>query len=302
MYIACLAKLEKLIRTHNKTAITGHLHLQRLRTLCAYYNLRRKKYGKIAASEVASESHGRAKVWGGRLVRRWAAIYERTGTLPQSRRGRHIKTFSLLNDPDICAQLRAYLRSNKWSMNPGKLAEYTANVMLPAECDKYTKSMVYREMPKGMCRYLQETRWMRREGFRYMSYKKAVYLDGHERPDVVEYRQNVFLPTMAEFQPRMREWMPGNVHEEIVKNPAHGRPLVKVVHDESTFTAHDGEVKSWVLDNQFKLRKKGAGRGLHRSDFLCSSVGWLHEAGQQIEYGKNHDGYWTGEMLCNQLQ
>ena len=27
--------------------------------------------------------------------------------------------------------------------------------------------------------------------------RKGVYMDGHERPDIVEYRKNMFLPLMA---------------------------------------------------------------------------------------------------------
>jgi hypothetical protein len=38
-------------------------------------------------------------------------------------------------------------------------------------------------------------------------------------------------------------------------------------------------------------RKKGVGRGLHQSDIICSTVGWIEEASQTLEYGKNYDGY-----------
>ena len=36
--------------------------------------------------------------------------------------------------------------------------------------------------------------------------------------------------------------------------------------------------------------------------FICSTVGWLKEAGQSLEYGKNYDGYWTGEMFIKQVR
>jgi len=38
--------------------------------------------------------------------------------------------------------------------------------------------------------------------------KKRVYMDGHERPDVIEYRNNVFLPLMASFERCMVQWRP----------------------------------------------------------------------------------------------
>lgn len=46
-------------------------------------------------------------------------------------------------------------------------------------------------------------RWMRREGFRYMKHQKEIYVDGHECPDAVEYRQKVFIPTIRSYQPRI---------------------------------------------------------------------------------------------------
>ena len=45
--------------------------------------------------------------------------------------------------------------------------------------------------------------------------KKGVYMDSHERLDVVEYRDNVFLPLMASFERCMAQWKPegpGLVH------------------------------------------------------------------------------------------
>jgi len=36
--------------------------------------------------------------------------------------------------------------------------------------------------------------------------RKGIYMDGHERPDVVEYRNNVFLRDMASHQKKMVRW------------------------------------------------------------------------------------------------
>ncbi|TBU52039.1 hypothetical protein BD310DRAFT_833073 [Dichomitus squalens] len=65
--------------------------------------------------------------------------------------------------------------------------------------------------------------------------------------------------------------------------------------------AHDGKRYSWLLHGESFLKKKGPGRGLHQSDFICSTVGWLANASVTLEYGKNHDGFWNGEMFCKQL-
>ncbi|KIM90180.1 hypothetical protein PILCRDRAFT_34097, partial [Piloderma croceum F 1598] len=79
--------------------------------------------------------------------------------------------------------------------------------------------IVEKEMPRGLKKYMElelfpqiqlsvgrgisistARRWLHREGFRYMQHKKALYYDGHDHPDVVDYRQNVFLPQMVEYR------------------------------------------------------------------------------------------------------
>ena len=45
--------------------------------------------------------------------------------------------------------------------------------------------------------------------------------------------------------------------------------------------------------------KKGVGHGLHKSDILCSTVGWLEEAIQTLEYKKNYEWYWTRELAVH---
>ncbi|KAG2108725.1 uncharacterized protein F5147DRAFT_745701 [Suillus discolor] len=41
--------------------------------------------------------------------------------------------------------------------------------------------------------------------------------------------------------------------------------------------------------------------GLHHSDVICSTVGHIVDADESSEYGKNHRGYWNGEMFVKQL-
>ena len=80
------------------------------------------------------------------------------------------------------------------------------------------------------------------------------------------------------------------------------RRIVLCAHDEMTVQANDGNSKSWVLDGEHALKKKGVGRGLHQSNVICSTVGWLKDASQTLEYGKNYDGYWTGELFVRQVE
>ena len=79
------------------------------------------------------------------------------------------------------------------------------------------------------------------------------------------------------------------------------RRLVLCTHDEMTTQANDAATKSWVFQDQHRLCKKGAGRGLHKSDVICSTIGWLKDATATLEYRKNYEGYWTGELFVKQM-
>jgi hypothetical protein len=144
--------------------------------------------------------------------------------------------------------------------------------------------------------------FLHNEGFQFTEHKKALYYDGHERPDVVEYRQNVFLPAMEQYRHRLVEYTVGSVEKEVEKQCANTRRLVLVAHDEMTVQQNDGKKKSWVLNGEYPLKKKGVGRGIHVSGVICATKGYLHDAEQTMEYGKNYKGYWTGELFVKQVR
>lgn len=319
-----LLDIEKLIASKRTAFDAGQAGLQayRARTIqsCLHMVINNQR-NLIDASERAAESQGFAAKWGGRMVRRWVASWIKTRDLPKSERGRHTKMFSLLDDPEVATELRSYLRTNKWSMDPKKLSAFTKNKLLPDEAKKYLHHVVEKEMPAGLKKYLEvelfpriqmkvgrgislrtARRWLHKEGFRYTAHKKALYYDGHEREDVIEYRQNVFLPKMKEYAPRLVKYVVGDVHKEVEMQLAPGEhKLVVVAHDEMTAQANDGKTMSWVWQGEQPLKKKGVGRGLHQSDVICSTFGWLKDASQTLEYGKNYDGYWNGELFVKQV-
>lgn len=206
-------------------------------------------------------------------------------------------------------------------MNPEKLTQISENKLIPSAADEYLRHIIKEEMPCGLKQYMEYElfpqiqlkvgrgislsmahRWMCREGYQYISHKKGLYFDGHDRPDVVAYHQDHFLPSMKKLEPCVVHYMVGDVNMELDMNTI--QPQNHVVHrlvvcaqDEMTAKANDSQGKSWVLDDQHRLHKKGPGHGLHKSDMIGSTVGWLKEASQTLEYGKNYDGYWMGELF-----
>ena len=107
---------------------------------------------------------------------------------------------------------------------------------------------------------------------------------------------------MEKYHTRLVEFKIGEVEREIIKpHNCVKRLLVLCAHDESNMQANDGDKEGWVLDGEQPLKKKGPDQGLHQSDVICSIVGWLQPASQTLEYGKNYDGYWTGELFVKQV-
>jgi transposase len=319
-----LFHIEKTIASKRTKFAGGHAGLQARRThaIQSYLFMVVKNGRKgMDASKIAAEAQGFSPKWGAKLVRKWVREWIRTRTLPASSRGHHVKTFSLLEDPAIRAELRSYLRSNKWAINPARVVEFSSQTMIPEAAKKYLREVTEHEMPAGLKKYIElelfpriqhkvkkgislETarRFLHAEGFRYVEHKKAVYYDGHERPDVVEYRQDTFIPLFDSYRKRIIEYDQKDPTKEIPKDLGNIDRLVLLPQDEMTTQANDGNKKSWVLDGETPLKKKGVGRGIHCSNVICACHGYIAEAGQYLEYGKNYDGYWNGELFVKQVR
>jgi len=108
---------------------------------------------------------------------------------------------------------------------------------------------------------------------------------------------------MEQHRRRLVEFVIGDVEKELQKIPDNyvETRLVLVPHDEMTVQQNDGKKKSWVLDGEHALKKKGVGRGIHLSGIICTTKGYIEDAGQTLEYGKNYEGYWTGELFVKQV-
>lgn len=109
--------------------------------------------------------------------------------------------------------------------------------------------------------------WMISIGYRYGNWKKDVYVDGHEREDVLESRKE-FLAQMTNFFDNMA----GFVGDSMVLTRAHISSEVEIVwvtHDESNLYAIDDIEKGWSSKAVPDLHKKGRGRSIMVSEFLC---------------------------------
>ena len=83
-------------------------------------------------------------------------------------------------------------------------------------------------------------RWLHRLGFNRIHHQKGVYFDGHDREDVVVYREE-FLRMMDDLD-RKSLTCTGNV---TIFSPG-GKPLIRVAHDECTFYANCHQTFFWA--------------------------------------------------------
>jgi hypothetical protein len=124
-------------------------------------------------------------------------------------------------------------------------------------------------------------RWLAKLGWQYGKQRNGMYIDGHEREDVVEYRHG-FVERFHQYDRRFHIWDDdGNElpHPSGFPVPAaheHFR-LILVTHDESVFFQNDQRKYLWDHAGNGAPRPKGEGQSLMVSDFLTADWGRLRD-------------------------
>ncbi|KAF0740595.1 hypothetical protein Ae201684_003972 [Aphanomyces euteiches] len=115
-------------------------------------------------------------------------------------------------------------------------------------------------------------RRMQRIGYRYGVWKKAVYLDGHERDDVKRYREQ-FCAAFLGHSSQMRFYSCESMGQVNMPIDMTAPEVVWVTHDESVFYANDDGGRGWSNDDERPdLHKKGRGRSIMVSDFSARAM------------------------------
>jgi len=161
-------------------------------------------------------------------------------------------------------------------------------------------------------------------GFINGEVRKGVFVDGHERKDVVDYRSNVFLLAWKDYERRMVVFSEDGTWKLPSSLRPGERPVVLVTHDESTFNTNDGKRRIWMKDGKQPIRPKGRGKGIMVSGFLTpggrlrvpdsipdseplKEPNWppepdltpMRDAMQLLEFGK--DNYWTRDKIVDHM-
>ena len=216
-----------------------------------------------ASQNVSKVVFGKGK-FAASQIRKWFNLMSTNQELPISNRGKHSKVAKLLWDEDFSSKCIQWLRTSKpEKRGPLQLKKYIEEVVLPSLTgnDRNTIS-------KETC-----SRYMKEWGFEYKPFTQNIYMDGHERNDVVEYRRE-FVARMIERRKSMT-----NYDEDlnpIQPNLSNGaRRIVLVCQDESTYYTNDLSSSIWMEEGHPILRKKGQGQAIMVSDLICDCHGPL---------------------------
>jgi hypothetical protein len=274
------------------TRLKEMLRLFRMYTLDSEYK------GKwIGASQSVAVSEGRSMGYG-RTLRKWCQDFSGDHkTLPENRYGSS-STSALHSDEDLVMDIVVHLQSIGSYFSAGDLLQF---INRPEILEK-----IGRHEPLSI---RTSQRWLKLLGFRWKLEAKGMYTDGHEREDVVKYRQEVFLPTYQGLHRRSAKFDDNGGHVpqgEILSNGE--LEVVFHHHDESTFYGNDRRKLRWVHSSESpKPYAKGEGLSLMVADFVSSKFGWLtspdrsQSARVTLRPGKARDGYFSNEEVLGQL-
>lgn len=263
--------------------------LESMRRFLQAYTTGRYRGHWVAASLATTQMEGRG-LWHARRLREWSfAFANDQDQLPQNIFGAWNK--SRLNDEDLRNEIQEHLAT---------LGKYICAMDVvrfldqPEIKEKHGMNKTISERTAGI--------WMKKMGFVFKGPVSAPYTDGHERKDVTEYRQNIFLPEMAGLFERMRKFdNEGKEEEESARQK--GRRVVVWFHDESTFYAHDRRQKHWRKeDAKAEAQAKGEGISKMVVDFVSADYGFLPGARVVFGAGVARDGYWTNKNVVEHLE
>lgn len=281
-------------------------NLLRHRAVAVFMNLRysppalQNPFGrpltKSDLATLASNAFGRGPYFG-RMIIVWETAWRTMGEIPEGKRGCHTKSHSWFNDEGVQLAVRDFLNGPE-AMEGKRVSGHQIAKVVGEHLDSHRigQSVVeaFDDSHRGISHLTNmrtrrikartARRWLGWMGLQHCKLtKKAVYVDGHEREDVVKYRNEKFIPDWLSYRSRCvifeedGSWkLPEGC--KVLENGEYqcsdgSRPLVLVTHDESTVNANDSRRSGWFVkmeDGTLKLpiEPKNRGKGIMISAFL----------------------------------
>lgn len=263
-----------------------------------YFNFRLEGLKKMESSKKAAQYlwPNCSKYYRHQAIVKWANEFLNQQTLSNHCQGVHVKRVSFLNDNDVKLKVLEMIKTTKPQYR-------TIDNILKFIDEEIVPSLLGVEgniCATTLSRYLYE--W----GYTYRKNEKAIFFDGHERPDVIEYR-DAWSKRMIKYMERS-EFFEGEDMEKVLKPVLEDgeQQIVFVTHDESTFYANDGKREFWLKEEENYIRKKGQGSSIMVSEFQCPCHGTMRYGGKTsrefFKAGGDREGWWTYKHMVKQLK
>ena len=107
-------------------------------------------------------------------------------------------------------------------------------------------------------------RWLHLLGYKHRKVTKGIFIDGHERADVVQYRDGYLQRMDQRLRRKIQYANDADGHLVAIApdlNPGEVETVL-VFHDETCYAANDGKRCLWLEEGEQVLRKKGDGKSV----------------------------------------
>ncbi|CAF0862631.1 unnamed protein product [Didymodactylos carnosus] len=209
---------------------------------------------------------------------KWAQIFVKGGYeeyITENRGGKQADSF-FDSFPEIEVEAKMFVLEQCSK----KSAAFKTSDLVKFIDDKYyetiesVKQLVEPVRSESSCR-LDLRRW----GAKFVPNSQRPYFEGHERADVVKYREEF----ISYFLSRKNNYYTLTDDEQPMWNiPTKNPPTILLCHDESTFRSGEVSPKRWIFDEKRPFFSKGHGRSLMISDFIV-----LHPSGPFFQLNDN---------------
>ena len=229
---------------------------------------------------------------GERSVKRWSGVlFKHRGQFSSSKQGRYRRTGVLWKNEELNQKATSFVRENanvkgKPNMTNADFCRWINNSLLK-------NSTLEPGFPRTVS-LTTSLRCLHHLGFLVLTPKKGVFVDGHERPDVVAQRKEFlrkvmkigFLQFTDAPTPEAAKALPADIEPPIAERR---EKLVVFCHNESTFQCNDDQNMQWGYKGEKMMKPKSKGAGIMVSDFVDQHHGFLAFSSEQYERVKETD-------------
>jgi len=226
------------------------------------------------ASMLVAKSQGHGS-YHARTIRTWIHAFLTSKKLPVHRYGQYHS--SILNDEDFAETIKLHLQHLA-----AKDGHFTAQSLVDfVASPEIQKRLEEADVQKHSISVWTARRWLKQLDWHFGCCRNGMYIDAHERDDVVAYHEAFVKRWLEEYEPRMVEYdNDGKVKKEpegyVLQGKYKGQAfhVILVTHDESTFYANDRKNVGWGhKSDKGKPKRKGEGESIMVSDFLTLEWG-----------------------------